>query len=631
MQPVQSSTLKVSENRSEALRTAPADLDARWSLGIHEGLTKKHPSTRRAVAALGLTALLPAAACSRADTPVQVDPKQEWQTRAPDAPGRQSPALRPAWESFVAARGGIAPSVRWSEHGTPSTLMGELSAPDTIVSSADVEAWMGRSAALFGWREDASDLFLRAQVESPMGRHFTFEQRVDGVVVHGAEVKVHVDRRGTVVAVNNGYVPAIALPTLVPTFPSARAIDVATERLPSRDRAPVEEHRPTAELVVDASHGTPTLAWRVVVVTERRTWEAFVDATSGRMRGEPVDLNRYGGAGDAVDGKGADAGSAKGGKGGTGGGTGGGNVSGTGKVFNVNAVVATQNNNLVDANDAATAVPSTAYATVTLLGLDGTGKLDGKFASGSGSRRRVSVTSNKFLFERNTSGFNETMGYHYIDYTQRYIQSLGFTTVNNRRQVFSVDRLADDNSYYSPSTKAITFGIGGVDDAEDAEVIVHEYGHSIQDNQVVNYGLTAQGGAMGEGFGDYLAGSVLAQLSGGFQDTCIADWDAVSYTSGTPHCLRRLDSTKHFPEAWVNEVHDDGEMWSATLWQIRGALGAAVADKVVLQSHFLLTSSANFSDGANALVTAAIGLGLSPTDVETVRSLLKARRFTVTA
>jgi hypothetical protein len=564
--------------------------------------------------------------------PSQVDAKQEWQTRVPDASGRVASSVRPAWEAFVAARGGVAPSVRWGAHGTPSTVMGMLSDSGAVVSAADVEAWMGRQAAIFGWRTDVSDLVLRSRVESPMGLHFTFDQRLGGVPVHGAEVKVHIDLRGAVVAVNNGYVPGLDLSPRTPAFPSARAAEVASLSLPERDRTPVEGHRPAVDLVVDTTHGAAKLAWRVEVVTERRTWEAFVDAATGSLLGEPVDLNRYGGAEDGVDGKGADAVTKKGGGGGgTGGGTGGGSVSGTGKVFKVNAVVATQNNALVDANDAASAVPSTAYGIVTLLGLDGTGKLDGKYASSSGSKRRVSVSSNNFLFERNTSGFNETMGYRYIDFTQRYIQSLGFTTANNRRQVFSVDRLTDDNSYYSPSTKAITFGTGGVDDAEDAEVIVHEYGHSIQDNQVANYGMTAEGGAMGEGFGDYLAGSVMAQLSGGFQDACVADWDAVSYTAGTPHCLRRLDSTKHFPEAWVNEVHDDGEMWSATLWQIRGALGASAADKVVLQSHFLLSPSANFSDGANALVTAAIGLGLSPTDVETVRSLLKARGFTVTA
>jgi len=39
-------------------------------------------------------------------------------------------------------------------------------------------------------------------------------------------------------------------------------------------------------------------------------------------------------------------------------------------------------------------------------------------------------------------------------------------------------------------------------------VIVHEYGHAIQDDQVPNFGLSSEGGAMGEGFSDYLAAAL---------------------------------------------------------------------------------------------------------------------------
>jgi len=136
---------------------------------------------------------------------------------------------------------------------------------------------------------------------------------------------------------------------------------------------------------------------------------------------------------------------------------------------------------------------------------------------------------------------------------------------------------------------------------------------------------------MGEGFGDYLAATVNSSLAGDFQLVCIGEWDATSYASGVPHCLRRLDSTKHYPGSLDGEVHDDGEMWSASLFQIRTALGAAKADKLILQAHFLLTSRANFSDGSNALVTAAINLGLTTAEVTSVRTILKNRGFTVSA
>src|SRR6185503_13239276 len=329
-------------------------------------------------------------------------------------------------------------------------------------------------------------------------------------------------------------VPDLQLDTQ-PAISAQRALAaaLATGRATDLDDAPE-----TPELVVYTGGDAPALAYRVVLSTEGPTLEYFVNAKTGAVIGEPTDINRY--------------------------------VNGTGQVFKDNAVVATQNNNLVDGNDANSAVPTTAYSTVTLQGLNGNNRLDGQFASGSASRARAAGTNNNFIFLRNSNAFSETMAYFHIDFAERYIQSLGFSNVNNRQQVFSVDRSRIDNSSYSPSNKRITFGTG---DGEDGEVIVHEYGHSVQDNQVPGFGRTEQGGAMGEGFGDYLAATVNATLSGNFQINCIAEWDAVSYAAGVPHCLRTLDSTKHFPQVADGEVHDDGEMWSASLFQIRTALG----------------------------------------------------------
>lgn len=284
-----------------------------------------------------------------------------------------------------------------------------------------------------------------------------------------------------------------------------------------------------------------------------------------------------------------------------------------------------------DNKDAVSAVPATAYRSVTLLGLDGTGSLDGTYASSKASKRRVSSPNQTFVFDRSNDGFSETMGYYFLDHAQRYIQeTLHFSTVNNRQQVFSVDRYSKDNSFYQSSTKTITYGTGGVDDAEDAEVIWHEYGHSILDNQVPGYGTSLEADSIGEGFGDYLAGSLGAPFSGGFQDLCIAEWDATSYSSTMPPCLRRLDGTKHYPDAIVGEVHADGEIWSAALWQIREALGPTKADTVVLQHHFLLTANTSFNQAANALVTAAINLRYSRADVTAIRTILQSRGFTVT-
>jgi Zn-dependent metalloprotease len=67
---------------------------------------------------------------------------------------------------------------------------------------------------------------------------------------------------------------------------------------------------------------------------------------------------------------------------------------------------------------------------------------------------------------------------------------------------------------------------------------------------------------------------------------CVADWDATSYTSVVPHCLRRVDRNLHYPEDLNGEVHHDGQIWSRALWDIRQAVGHVKADTLILEAQF---------------------------------------------
>src|SRR5262249_22653888 len=82
---------------------------------------------------------------------------------------------------------------------------------------------------------------------------------------------------------------------------------------------------------------------------------------------------------------------------------------------------------------------------------------------------------------------------------------------------------------------------GGVDDAEDGEVILHEFGHAIQDAICPDFGQSPEAAAMGEGFGDYFAGSTFAETKPPALRSGVMAWDALPWSSADPPVEPRLD------------------------------------------------------------------------------------------
>src|SRR3954447_7034876 len=291
------------------------------------------------------------------------------------------------------------------------------------------------------------------------------------------------------------------------------------------------------------------------------------------------------------------------------------------QVFFPNPVQSLRDETLTDQKDANYPALAAAYKRVTLTDLDGSGTLTGAYAkveSETGTLARN--TGSGFVYTRDQDQFEQTMGYYWVTQAQHYIQSLGFGStlppVNKRQQGLRMNQYGGDNSFYGNGTKklTITFGKGGVDDAEDAEVIVHEYGHSVQDDQVPGFGSTLEAGSIGEAFGDYLAVTVSSAVTHqtSFDEPCVADWDSTSYTPGPIHCLRRLDSTKHYPEDVEREVHADGEMWSGALYRARKLIGnTTLTDRVIIAAQFGFTPGNSFREAANQTIATAQRYGVA--------------------
>jgi hypothetical protein len=271
--------------------------------------------------------------------------------------------------------------------------------------------------------------------------------------------------------------------------------------------------------------------------------------------------------------------------------------TGVGSVFVPNPVQSLGDQSLTDQKDADSAVPVAAYHEVILTNLDGSGFLRGDYATiVSETGNPAYSPTNSFRYTRHQDEFEQLMAYYWITESQKYIQTLGFgvsrRAIDNQPQAVRINQWGLDNSFATDHPKnELRFGKGGVDDAEDAEVILHEYGHAIHFSQNFSFD-SEQAGAISEGFADYWAvtvGDVVSRAVGVPARAplpCVADWDAVSYTSTVPHCLRRVDRDLRYPADLNGEVHHDGQIWSRALWDIRQALGNVQADTIILQGSF---------------------------------------------
>jgi hypothetical protein len=270
---------------------------------------------------------------------------------------------------------------------------------------------------------------------------------------------------------------------------------------------------------------------------------------------------------------------------------------GSAQVFVPNPVQSLGDESLTDQKDSDSAVPAAAYHAVQLTNLDGSGFLRGDYATiYSETGNPAFSPTNTFAYTRHQDEFEQVMAYYWITEAQKYIQSLGFgvtrRAIDNQPQKVRINQLGADNSFETDHPiLEIRYGKGGVDDAEDAEVILHEYGHAIHSSQNFSF-ASEQAGAISEGFADYWAVSVSDVVSKklGVPELeplpCVMDWDSTSYTSTVPHCLRRLDLNLHYPADLNGEVHHDGQIWSRALWDIRQALGNVKADTLILQGSF---------------------------------------------
>jgi hypothetical protein len=461
--------------------------------------------------------------------------------------------------------------------------IGAMLAASLLVGATSAAAAERVSTRLDHARAPLAQLEPTGRVEVPGGGLIhRYVQRAGGLPVFGAGAVVADSPDAPPVLVTDSTVAGISPRPSSSAIGRSSAVSAARGAVGTRGlRAPSE-----ARLGYDAKTGA--LAWEVSLPSRDPLGDyvVVVDATSARVLSSQDVLWR---------------------------------ATGSAMIFNPNPVVQQGNSyaGLKDRNDKDSSLLTSLRVPVSLERITSAkGCLVGTYADARQGKKAKPVCRSSLDFTdltRSDNAFEAVMAYFHIDRTRAYIDGLGLSeALRSKPQRVRVNAIPDDNSYFSSMTRSMTIGEGGVDDGEDGDVIVHEYGHSLQDQAVHGFGRSTAAGTIGEGFGDYNAAMMSALTTGNdFESSvCIFDWDGISYSN--TGCGRRADKGLDIKKAKRKcqfEIHCMGEVWSSALFKLRGELGNdvsgfAVMDRVVLESHFMYTPKINFRDAAKALVAA---------------------------
>lgn len=474
--------------------------------------------------------------------------------------------------------------------------------------------YLRASAAKLGLRNtDLADLHHHASRTVMSGTTVRFRQRAGGLPVWGAEVTVTINNRNEVVFVANTYEGNVAVHTVDPTLTADEARAEAARHIGLGGSTSFESN--TLMIFQDAD--LSRLVYRVVLTplaAPRGEWEVLVDAHDGGIV-RASDVAFYA------------------------------TVDGTGNVFEPDplssALVTYGTPGFTDGNDADS--PQLTGETFSRVLRDitesgGTYSLEGPYADvtdwDSPYKGDFSQASDTFAVTRQTDAFEAVNGYYHIDTFMRYInEELGVTLhpyqYSGGVQFDPHGWGGADNSSYSSNTGRLTFGEGGVDDAEDADVLIHELGHGIHD--WVTAGGLSQVTGLSEGCGDYLAVSYSRSYGqwtpADPQYNWVFSWDG--HNPFWPGRNTAWVNSHPWPTGLVGQIHTDGQIWAGCMLRVWDAVGREQSDRAFLVGLGMTNSGSNQNDAAHAVLQASVDLGYPEDDVVAIATSLASCGYTV--
>lgn len=533
--------------------------------------------------------------------------------------------------------------VSWHEdiRKTPK-LVAEPSSP-IINSLEELKAYLHKHRSSFKLKDHLKDLIHIKTVKSIRGTHYYFQQVLNGIAIKEAEIIVSVTHNSSqIYNIYNNTIPAeISKSKALSTMSMDKALDIAWKSL--KVHGPLLE--PTkATLEYRLIKNKLMLVYVTHIATEAPFghFEHIIDATNGTILAKydtaltrkkqsswPTSIESYDGplwerktAEYQVNLKAKNIKSSKKVK----------NYESDGKAWLFDPDPRTTLKDRTLDNSSPPELFENAYVQRLLKNITFTGNeytLEGPWITivdFEPPHNAPSTTlDGNWTAKRGNNAFNDAMTYFHIDQNQRYIQSLGFSG-DHGIQFGSIHVDSDglngaDNSHFIPYNNSISFGHGCTPDNEDADVILHEYGHAIH-YSINNNWNGGDTGAMGEGFGDYWAASYSISTPHGFDyyPNEIFSWDGHgAYDQCWPGRILNAFDARYDPSSSygahspIPGGFQSDELWSTPLFQsLLSLLALGVAreevDRIILEAHFGLGANLKMREMAQIIVRTAQAL-----------------------
>lgn len=199
-----------------------------------------------------------------------------------------------------------------------------------------------------------------------------------------------------------------------------------------------------------------------------------------------------------------------------------------------------------------------------------------------------------FTFNRSESGFEDGNVLYHISNFQNHLYSLGYDTLMDVQASIDTHALnGADNSVFMKNggNPTIAYGTGGVDDAEDADVIIHEYSHGISWSANNNSFTSTDRSGLDEGLADYFATSYSREIN-------VFDWEKMFTWDGHNEFWngRIANTSANYPA--TGGLYAVGEIWNSAMSSIWADLGRTVTDKLMLESLHFFANNTNLPEAA---------------------------------